>query len=76
MDFGGSVTQENRISVRKANKVLLEELSVRSVYYNFQTMLSKANQITVQVMYWYSIWIQQIILDWITFYKYCESLGQ
>ena len=65
MDFGGSVTQENRISVRKANKVLLEELSVRSVYYNFQTMLSKANQITVQVMYWYLDPANHLRLDYV-----------
>ena len=63
MDFGGSVMQENRISLRKANKVLLGELSVRSVYYNFQTMLSKANQITV--MYWYLDPANHLRLDYV-----------
>ena len=54
--------QENRISLRKANKVLLGELSVRSVY-NFQTMLSKANQITV--MYWYLDPANHLRLDYV-----------
>ena len=61
--------QENRISLRKANKTVPWESSICKVRY-FQTMLSKANQITVIDRY---IWIQLIILDWITFYKYCGT---